>query len=360
MVFWPFSKAFGAGLTHGQVPTHTDLNKLDNQVAQAADGALWTDVAGAANFVYSFDGGGADLVGAAAWRDISGEWFVAGISATNPTVKKAWPPFVLNDSFDAQTVPAGSGFTGQIALCCNPAGVLLLGGTPNAGTTAKLRRSPDGTTWTTLDTPTALGIKAIDWFPAVGKFLVGYGSGTVVDTSVDGVAWASRTSPNSEERGLMAASPSRLVWAASRFVTTSKVITTDDAITFTERDVGSSEQWGGITYSPTLQKWFIVSAGGSVRSSSDGVTWTAGTSFATTLVVALASYGRALFAVGNGSSGNAEVWCSIDGATTWRRIARWKFSIPTTVSHMVVGPGGQLMVIDRLAGQARASLRLGA
>jgi hypothetical protein len=365
MAFWPFSKVFGAGLVAGDVPRHSDLNKLDEQQAQAADGSIWSDVAAAANMAYPADSGIAQGIVNAAWCELTGTWFVVGlaVSSINPLVFKASPPFIWGESFSpvAPAVPNGNGFVGDILIVCNPAGTLLIGGTPASGTTAKLRRSTGGgvTSWTTQDTPTALGIKALGWFPAAGQFLVGYASGTALDTSPDGVTWTTRTSPNSHERGAMAASPTRLVWAPSPAVARSTLLTTDDAITFVERNIGVSDSWAGVTYSTALQKWFLISSAGNVRSSTDGITWTSVTTLlGLQTVISVCSYGRTIYAIGLGYDSNSqEVWCSTDGSATWRKLAQWSW--PSGMSAAAVGPGGQLFVASRNNGKARFGWRLG-
>ena len=367
MAFWPFSKVFGAGLVSGDVPTHSNLNKLDEQQAQAADGSIWTDIPGSANMAYSTITSALDNMLSASWCELAGAWFVAGLDgSSNATAYMAWPPYIWGESFEpAIVVPAGNAFQYPLVTVCNPAGTLLIGGTPGSGTTAKLRRAAGGSLgggMTIQDTPTALGIKSLGWFPAAGKFLAGYGSGTAVDTSPDGITWTTRTSPNSHARGAMAASPTRLVWAPSPAVGRSTVITTDDAVTFTERTIGVSYQWAGVTYSAALQTWFLMSVSGAVRASVDGITWTTvGSGPGLTSVIAMCSYGRILFAVGLGAVTNSqEIWCSTDGAVTWRKLAMWSWV--DSMSAASIGPGGQLCVISgggSLSARARFGWRLG-
>jgi hypothetical protein len=356
-MLWPFSKIWGAGLVEGDVPTHADLNKLDEQQAQAADGAVWTDIAAVANMVYPFGSGVTNNVAGAAWRDVSKEWYFSGASGGNPTVRSGWPPFAAS-SFVTQSVPVGGGCNFPPTIMeCNPAGVLLMQSYPTSGTNQKLRRSANGLLWTVQDTIQALALTSLKWFPAAGLWLAGYGSGTAIDTSPDGITWTARTVPNSHGRGAMAASPTRLVVQPDANTPRDAILTTDDGVTFVSRTV-PNVPWRGLAYNAALQRWFMGATGGGIYSSPDAVTWTLVGTLPNSSR-ALFAFGRALISVGEDGADGVSVCISLDGAVTWRRVARWLFTGNFPATGTAMGEGGQLCAISSVAGEGRMGLRTG-
>lgn len=364
MAFWPFSKAFGAGLVNNDVPTHSQLNKLDEQQAQAADGALWSDAALVKNWRRSAVVTGMDVTAEssdasqACWSPLIGKWVAFGRNSGNPTVATSYDGV----EWSTGSIPAHEGLTPR-AAAANPAGIVLVGGSPGSASTKKLRRSTDGgLTWLGADIGAAdtTMVSALLWHPAGAQFIAGRANGDIL-TSPDGVTWTPRTVPNADGRRRMATDGTTIV-CSSGASSWDKCVTSLDGITWTERTFPSVASWSGLAWSPALGKFFAV--GDSVAASSpDGVTWSSSglTGPGASGFPGLACHGRLLLAAtSHVGAGPGSVLYSIDGAVSWKLIRKLDSTSEDFPyhSHMPIVGDAQFLAWDP-AGVFYSSLRGG-
>lgn len=324
---------------------------LANRTKFTAD--MWSDVAAVSNFPHFFDLGAADLADEFVWNPALSEWFSAGTESGNPAVRRHLPPFAVPRT---ATVPAGNGMLSPVAIGCSNAGVLLLGGAPGSGTSQKLRRSTDGVTWAVQDTVSTATPRLVTYFEAAGRWIVGFASGSVIDTSTDGITFASQAVANSHARRQAAQSSTRMVIIGT--ASTSKVLTTDDGVTFDERDVGDTQVWRSITYSEKAGKFFLVGDSQGFLESADGITWSSAGPPGSILIGVdeIRSFGRLLIVYYPGLNGGTTLKVSPDFGTTWFEAAR---VLPSSGEHVAMAPNGQTIILDSASGECAASLRLG-
>lgn len=304
MATWPFSIAFGAGLVNNDVPTHSQLNKLDEQHAQAADGAQWTDVAQVANFVDRFT----NAVGGrqALYNPFLKKFFSFNDSSGNPLGFSMPESGVVKTTL---TIPAGDGCAvdfGFGGCAVDPAtGKMILVGHPFVSSQSRIRSSTDGVTWTARNSAKAastLGPQSAIWAGGtINKFFTGYFEGQI-ESSPDGVTW-------------------------------------------TNEAVGASPK-SAAAFSPTLNLIVWVNASGTATATSDnGTTWTArATPVAFSQVMWSAHHGK-FFAAGNASMA---VYSSVDGIT-WSAAIPLGFGSGGTIGRMFGGIGRLMGMLVRHA-----------
>lgn len=311
MAIWPFTRAKLAGYTDTvDVPTAAELNKIDTQAAQAADGVTWTDVVIAKNWLHN-SGVLANRGDALAWS--GAQWVSIGRGPTLSTTPECSVSYDGKLWASIGVMGAGVGLSAVNCAASNGAGVVLAGGTPSSGSVQKIRRSADhGATWTIPNSvdATAAGVVALAWFPA-GNVFVAALSNTNIETSPDGVTWTSRTVPN--VAGGFAVSPTAIICGRNR---------STDGITWTSLSAQLTTDYFAFAYSTALQKFFAFGWTGSasvVKSSSDdGLTWSAAGLVAPVRVAGtietVPSYGRVLLV----TTAAGPILYSIDGALSWR------------------------------------------
>jgi len=148
MAIWPFSKVWPGSLAHNQVPTHSELNKLDEQQAQAADGSWWTDVAQFANFPTRFtnsNGGRCAL-----YNPVLDRFFSFNDSSGSSNAVVARNPFL---TLTSPTIP--SGITSVDCAVDPVSGRMVVVGAPVSSSQARVLSSSNGTAWTARNTALA-------------------------------------------------------------------------------------------------------------------------------------------------------------------------------------------------------------
>jgi hypothetical protein len=357
MALWPFSLIWPGGLVNNQVVTHSELNKLDEQQAQAADGAVWTDVALVRNF-FPPSLPPADSGEIVFWDPFRKVWLSCGHLGGAAT--GAWS---IDGSFwEPMTVGSAASWARSWAMASDGAGNIILGGA-STGNSQKIRQrnaafeSGVTPTWANRNTVASGSevVKCATWLSGPNLFVVGLTSSvaTNIETSSDGITWTQRTAPNSQARQAVAWNGSIAVMTS--FTNTDKCITSVDGINWTERTLPASNTWRSVVWNATRGKWMAIAGSGGVNhiaTSVDGITWTsAGLTLPSGAdsVPSLVAFGRAwLLKFG------ALLWFSLDDGVTWTRLA----TLPVGDLSLAVGEN-QLLVGDMASGNHYRSLRGG-
>lgn len=136
------------------------------------------------------------------------------------------------------------------------------------GTSARLRTSPDGITWTVRYPQ--INSSCTIWKIVYGNgIFVAFGDSGYISTSPDGITWSSRSSPYRTNENLTQAE-----FGNGLFVCYSNgyvICTSSDGITWTQRTGGLS--YGRLAYGNNL---WILKTSSAVKSSTDGITWVDG------------------------------------------------------------------------------------
>jgi hypothetical protein len=360
MATWPFSLIWPGGLVNDDVPTHSDLNKLAEQQAQAANGLVWNDAAliknittvTVANRLGPLIYVPADLLG------IGSSMFMSfGINGGNPEGsfcvdgRNVWSPL--------GSMQVGVGLQ---PLCgdASPSGtIILVGGTPGSNSTQKIRRSSDtGTTWGIANVNAAGGnlasVQTLNWFPAASLWVAGFdtdatGTGGHLETSPDGITWTPpSTSPNDDPRWQAAVSPTAMVITSS--ASTNKAIRSANGIAWTEVALPSTGAWKAVAWSDQ-NSCFLALRPGAAAVSSDGTTWSSAGVTAPaqlTTISQIVSLGRMWIAVGS-AGGHSAVYYSIDNGGTWQ-CAHVVINATNQQRTMAVAAGTQLAWKDSVMG----------
>jgi hypothetical protein len=247
----------------------------------------------------------ATVFAAPVWSDVHKRWYGFSHSSGFPSGARK---FGTGTIWSVVTIPSGDLLT-LLSAASNPAGIVLLGGTPGSASTQKIRRSNDGTTWTVQNTVNsgAEGVarQGLIWHQNAVIFVAGLTNAvaTNIETSPDGVTWSVQTGPNSHARGSMISNGSTVVVLANPNTTTDKCITSTNGVAWTERTLPTSQVWRSVVWDSYYQR-FIAFGDSRFAYSSTGTTWTdGGTVPAASL--RYAAVGRALMAVSMGGGGTA-------------------------------------------------------
>jgi hypothetical protein len=268
---WPFTRARVSWST-GQRILASMAELWDSQIAQAADGNVWTDVAMLMNFyeTASFNAGRGIGWFPPAGSNLTGSWVAMGVSAGNPT---AWSSYNGID-WDSLTIPAGAGLTPQPnAYAAKPDGsIAVFGGTPGSSSASKYRESTAIATWTARNssqTDTA-GVTSIAWLPFASLFVAGHTSGKL-ETSTNAQSWTNRTTPfGAVSIGKIAVNSTTAVAVA---VNSTAAAYSTDGITWTGVTLPITCS-GAVVYNSVLSKFYAFgTSGAGICSSSDGITW---------------------------------------------------------------------------------------
>lgn len=321
---FPFTKANAIGWSPGQKITSVQINTVDANAAQAADGNIWSDAAVVKNWQLSSvaAGGGTVVV----WEPQTGRWINASQTGGNPT------GFFSTDGKEdwvALTIPAGTNWQASVSIAANGAGGVILGGSGGSATASKIRQSIDGgASWNARNTNASSTerVTCAVWHALISKYIIGLNStaSTNIETSTDGATWVQITGlPNTNARGSSnqsgAASNGTIVVMLSS-VSTNKCITSTDGATWTERTLPATGVWSSVAWNSRSGK-FLALGIGLAALSSDGITWTSvglSAPFATGNG-SLTAYSRAWVAIGSSSGLNA-IAISLDDAVTWRNV----------------------------------------
>jgi len=358
MALWPFSLVWPGGLVNNQVPLHSDLNKLDEQQAQAADGSAWTDITFAGNYPYFVTDATGGLV--CLYNPVAKYFYSLGVSGVDPVGFQARSPFIVRT---AQSLPAGAGLIPAVGAVDPVRGTMFIGGAPNTSSQSRIRTNTGLTTsWVAANTAKAAGTtgptSAIYCLGTIDKHFIGYASGEIESSTgaSAGATWANIGSlPNSNARSSMAFSPTlnRLV-----VVTTGSTsyITSDDGTTFAARTAPANFH---TVFWSSFRSLFYATTNVSPNfySSPDGITWTSlgagadhpgGTSAG---AVQFFEYRRLIGCLGQG-----HLALSVDGLASWSEVAAFN----TIAGFAARSDNGFQALFANSAGDHKASLRIGA
>jgi hypothetical protein len=145
------------------------------------------------------------------------------------------------------------------------------------GADADIATSSDGLTWSEESNAKPVDLNDVVWgdglFVGVGD---SDGDDAYIVTSPDGSAWTERDNPKAVGLNAIAYSPALGLFAA---VGDSEdddiyIVTSPDGSTWTERANNASARLRDIVWNPILGMFCAVGQGGSILTSTDGLTWT--------------------------------------------------------------------------------------
>lgn len=281
MPAYPFQRAKPLGWSVNEKVTSAQLNQIDQNAAQGADGLVWTDVAAFRNFgsPQTLSNSGFSAV----YMSTVKTWALMGVSATLPLLYQLY-----GASGQFVVMPATTNGTAltprKRAADFNPtSGIALFGGLPGASSNKKYVRNFAGNIilGASMNAPiqssqTNTGaVNCLKWVPAIGLWVAGLDSVSngIVETSPDGITFTARAVPNIDSRVAIATGPAGTVISAD--VLTTKVIHSTNGINWFERTLpGATEIWKNVVYVPLLNKYIALNNGITrIAYSTDAVNW---------------------------------------------------------------------------------------
>jgi hypothetical protein len=356
MPAWPFALVHPAGYADGLVPNGAELQLLQQQVAVAADGRVWTDIAAVRNNRYTNVILPPSLSQRTLIRDPkSRRWLVFGGTAgtVNWTVSGSrW----LGGS--AALGGMGSIMAYVTAAAANSAGVILVGGAPSVPATDKLRESTDGgDTWIlrNIGGVNAQSINAIVYSESLALWLCSVGGvgGDGIYSSPDRVTWTARAAAGAPPLQLvLRESPTPIILGTCPIIGggSTNYYRSVNGTTWTTESFPVT-----VTISPSQGCWsdalgaFFIGGGDGIYTSTTGLTgsWTRidttwptpGTSSS------IAAFGRLLLR-GDGKA-------SVDGGVSWFQVLESTRTdlFVTATSFGVAWACGQAGLTDVYIGQ---------
>lgn len=338
MPTYPFSRAKPAGWAFGEVLTSAQMNAVDANAAQAADGELWTDTLPARNWIHKEELANMTVIG-------------AGQTSSSITDTR-WMAFGTSDGYRLSE-DGGLGWnSGTIAalaatpLCFLANGTtILVGGDPGGSSAQKIARSTTG-----MQTGGFAAVNSVDSGTAAvvclarfnSLYIAGLSDGGI-ETSSDGSTWADQTVPNANARREFATNGSILLCVSS--ASTDKYITSTNGTAWTERELPASVTGSRVVYCSGLSKFFVIGGNSTPNlfASTDGITW-AGVTMVNGPAAAnsyLITYGRVLVAF----SGTI-IYVSVDGGLNWRRGGFVPTGFLVTGSSTATYSGGRIVLLD--------------
>jgi len=317
MQTYPFPRAKPAGWAFGEILTDTQMNIVDANAAQAADGLAWSDLAAARTWQVSASLSGAQTAIDAPYADgghVLLEWRAAGTSDAS------WRSFAGGATWRGPDTIAALPTTPK-AAAANAAGGVVFGG-DNGASAAKYAYSTTGTNGTfsagTSSNASTPIVNTLEWIGSgIDLFVAGLSSG-LIETSPTGETWTARTTPNSEARGQIVGNGADLLLAASS-ASTDKYLTSINAVDWVERSFPSSSTAGWfLCHSPYWSRWFAFNKQtATLYKSTDGIAWSQVTMnfLASGPLVAV---GRVLAQVHSSVSSTMAMLLSVDEGATWR------------------------------------------
>lgn len=311
MVDFPHSRAQATSFVDGQRITGAQATVLDENAAAAASGDVWSDMALMSNYPYVdqiANCGYSPVLAAQGGVAPIYTWYSFGVSAGNPIAYTG----TANGQWTVSSVLAGAGLTPGACRCSAVLSVgsdirVVMGGTPGSASTSKIRYGNAsgglGTAANTVASSTE-GVTGMQWHSGAALLVIGLSNTatTNIETSPDGITWTQRTAPNSNARGRMASNGTIIVVLPAQSISTNACITSTDCATWTSRTLPSTDNWNEVVWSAHLEKFFAFADDMSFAYSSDGITWSAGSSGAFR-VSSVGVIGRALAMGYNGYSG---------------------------------------------------------
>ncbi|MBL9115752.1 MAG: hypothetical protein JNJ83_12155 [Verrucomicrobiaceae bacterium] len=186
-------------------------------------------------------------------------WILVGFLCSSDRVRAA-----IGDAWTAVPTPTSSGlesviWTGSTYLAVGEQGTIIT--------------SPDGVNWTTQFTPTFQKLLNV---ASSGTFHVAVGeNGTLLtSSSLNGSNWVARTSGLTTGQHI-----NGVCWTGSQFIFVANgglLRTSPDGITWTARTSGTAQHLNNVSWLGTTA--IAVGNAGTILTSTDGITWTARTS----------------------------------------------------------------------------------
>ncbi len=316
MTTYPFQRSKPTGWAYGEILTSAQMNIVDDNASQAADGAVWTDTALVRNWMEPQNMGFGSLMLTGVWSATYRRWWVFVSAAAAQFAPGGLSGDWLINSPAAGVTPARN------AVAAN-GGIVLVGGDGGASA-SKIRRCVEtstGGTWSSVNMvdATAATCNCLAYFSAGSKWIAGLSNGNI-ETSADGTSgsWTNRTVPNATTRSRIACSSSKAV--VIPITATDKAIYSSDGITWAESTLPSSSTWLSVAHSTVRDAFLAVGAAGVIAKSADGITWsTSGiTAPASNELAQVVSLGRLwVILEDDGGGTRTRLWVSADNAATW-------------------------------------------
>ncbi len=279
MPTFPFSRAKSTAWVNGDRISQAQIETIDSQQAQAADGNVYTDLAIAKNWYDAAVTLGADYDEVLVWNPGDRLWYFFGADgSSNPQGLSSYSGRA--NTFTVLTIPAGSTLVPAAgAAAANSSGVIIFGGNAGSATT-KIRESANGTTWNARSTVAGAGANVVTatWHSGASLFIVGLDNTatTNIETSPNGQTWTQRTGlPNSDPRGQMCSNGTIVVILPGASTSTNKCLTTTNGTSYTERTLPTTQVWRGVIWDPRYSR-FLAFGASNWAHSADGISWTDG------------------------------------------------------------------------------------
>jgi len=350
---WPFSRARPAGFVTDDIPTASELDKIDRICSQAADGLSYTDAVLPRNWVNTATlTSRGDLV---FWTGMV--WITMHEGGTGPVASysvdgKRWIP--IRNSF-GEIFSTLEIYVSLLSAAVNTGGNVVVVADRSTNVQTVILSTDFGFTWSRASTPWALDTQKSDvaWAPSANLFVLSTDAGLIA-TSPTGTAWTARTLPSSYGPGYkLAASPTAIIRADGM----GRVYRSVDGIAWTLVDATNllPKLYEIPLYIPGLAKFIIwdSSSGFSRVSTDDGLTWSSGP-FGPSTIKSAVAFGRMIVCVDTMASSEAVVRYSVDGGVSWT-IGTIASNAPG--SRIALGRG-QLLFADT-GGVHYASIALG-
>ena len=310
---YPFTLAYAPGYANGNIPDGPQLDKIQDQVAVAADGRVWTDLAAVKNWAYLQVGSISTMVSKTLLRDpVSRRWFIFGGNTASGSYSadgSRWFNTGTTGFGDpSPTMPAVQ------AAAVNSAGVMLVGGAQSGPSTAKLRESTDGgATWLTQRNIGASNTNAVHslayseslglWFCAIAN--------EGLFSSTDRVTWTVRNASVPIYIAIRELPTPILIGSPLAGVANTSYLSSTDGITWSSETFPENRSSQAGCWSDAQGKFFFSGATG-IWSSSTGLTGSWTKIWAGTIQSSIGAFGRCLV--------RGDGFASLDGGVSWVRV----------------------------------------
>lgn len=278
-------------------------NRLGGWIAYLSEFLLW-------NWLDGADFAGAGTVAAFAHDSAmdTGRGFYASVSE-NATRERS------SNGIDWAAAGGPGGSTALYAIAADQAGLMIAVGEDASGRTIESTTNASGYT---DETPAAAGaggdnFHGVVWDPLTSLWVV-VGTGEELETSPDGAAWTTRTTPGTDDLFAVATDETSILVAVG---SNGKIISSPDAINWTQRTSGTATTLTDVIWCSELGL-FVALSNSVLLISADGISWTPGTHPGTHggADSQIATDGRVIMALGSAATYRA---FSVDGGNTWKQ-----------------------------------------
>jgi hypothetical protein len=299
------------------------VNTAWEQVAAAADGSVYTDTALARNWSNAITVDATHNTSLMIWCPQSRKWWAFGRDSGSNA------PLIYNSVggkiWYASVVPASDGFAAmanRYSAATDGLGTIVFGGQPAVASANKIRQTQNaGTTWNAraIGAADTVGVAGVAYISHLSLFVAGLASqANNIYTSPSGATWTQRTTPNTDGRSQFATNGS-IILAGNSTAAQSRILSSTDLLTWTERTMPYSAQWNHVVWIPDLSKFLAIAFDGKTAASTDGITWTtAGLNLVpATSTINVAVYGRLVVVLGSDAATHPVLYTSVDGGANW-------------------------------------------